>query len=186
MLLAIHENRTVIYNKEAAMKTTILLLSFFTFSLTFAQDKSDMDAINKVLDQYLQTEIAGNMMAQANLMTPDRIWIGQGQGRRTNQQLNMQLQQAQIDEEKKLVPGLKVFIDERDRIVRFYGNGTVAVASFYWYTTYIVPASTPPEIVKMFNTPVPPSVFTLVLVKEQGDWKIAHTHESDLFHAEED
>jgi ketosteroid isomerase-like protein len=167
------------------MKTTMLLLSLLVFSLTYAQDKSDIDAINKVLDQYLQTEIAGDMMAQAKLMTPDRIWIGQGQGRRTNQQLNMQLQQAQIDDEKKLVPGLKVFIDERDRIVRLYGNGTIAVASFYWYSTYIVPASTPPEIAKVFNTPVPPSALTLVIVKERGDWKIAHTHESDLFQAAE-
>ena len=162
------------------MKATLtLLMVVMIASVSVAQNKADVEAVNKVLDQYLATEVAGDMVAQSKLMTSDRVWIGPyTAGRRTNQQLNMQLQQAQMDEEKKFVPGLKYFIDDRGQLIKFYG--TVAVASFFRYTNIVVPASTPLEIARTYSQPIPPAVITLVLSKEQGDWKIVHTHASPV------
>jgi hypothetical protein len=96
-----------------------------------AQRQADSEAINRLIDRYGALEDAKDMTAQAQLMAPDRVWIGQGAGRRTDQATNMRIQQAGMEVTKKLVPGIQTFTEDRDRLVRFYGNGTVAVASFY-------------------------------------------------------
>ena len=161
------------------MRTTTLLLAvFFIAGLSIAQEKGDAEAVNKVLDKYLETEVARDMVAQSKLMTDDRVWIADIEGRRTNQRLNMQLQQAYMDEEKKLVPGIRYFIEDRDRIIKFYGN--VAIVSYYRYTNIVLPASTPADIAKNYSAPVPPYALTLVLVQDRGEWKIAHTHVSPM------
>ena len=162
------------------MKTILTCLCLLMITgISAAQSKADADAVNKVLDKYLETEVARDMMAQSKLMSSDRVWIGPyTAGRRTNQQLNMQLQQAGMDEEKKLVPGLRYFIDDRGQIIKFYG--TVAVVSFFRYTNVVVPASTPAEVARNYAGPIPPVAVTLVLAKEQGDWKIVHSHVSSM------
>jgi hypothetical protein len=124
-------------------------------------------------------EDAGDMVAQAQLMTADRVWIAQWQGRRTNQDMNMRSQQAAFDAGQEYLPGIRWFTDARDRLIKFYGNGNVAVASFYWYRTFVLPGNTPPEIAATF-VPFNPAVITLVLEKQGGDWKIVHTHNSEL------
>jgi ketosteroid isomerase-like protein len=159
---------------------TIALLLSFASSPAGAQDKADIEAIHKLIDQYAKTEDTGDLMGQAKLMTADRVWIGTGGGRRTDQAMNMQMQQAQFDEAKKLVPEMKWFTESQDRLIKIYGNGTVAVASFYWYRTFVLPANTPMDVVKLFGSGPPPTAITLVLVKERGEWKIAHTHVSLL------
>lgn len=166
--------------KSAVFFCTISLLLLFASSPAGAQDKADTEAINKLIDQYAKTESAGDLMGQAKLMTADRVWIGAGAGRRTDQAMNMQMQQAQFDEAKKLVPEIKWFTEARDRLIKLYGNGTVAVASFYWYSTFVLPANTPMDVVKLWGNQPPPVAMTQVLVKERGEWKIAHTHVSLL------
>ena len=159
---------------------TILFLVLFAGGSVNAQQKADIEKINSLIDKYRETEDAGDLMSQAKLMTADRVCIRPGNaGRQTNQAMNMEIQQALIDEVKKLVPGAKWFTDARDRIIKLYGNGTVAVASFYWYRTLVLPADTPPEKRSLIN-PLPPLVMTQVLLKDGGDWKIAHTHASFL------
>ena len=153
------------------------LLVLFASSPIKSQGKADIEAINKLIDQYSKTEDAGDLMGQAKLMTADRVWIGPT-GRRTDQAMNMQIQQTQVDELKKLVPGTKWFTDARDRMIKFYGGGKVAVASFYWHRTFVLPGDTPVEIMKLFETQPSPLVMTQVLVKERDKWKIAHTHAS--------
>jgi len=118
------------------------------------------------------------MGAQAELMSPDRVWIAAG--RRTDQAKNMLIQQAAFDELKKLVPGIRAFTEDRDRLIRFHGNGSVAVASFYRYRTMILPFDAPREVVESF-APAQPTAVTLVLEKRGGEWKIVHTHISPLF-----
>jgi hypothetical protein len=140
-----------------------------------AQREADLTAINRLIDQHAQTEDADDMMAQAKLMTADRVWIGPP-GRRTDQGMNMRLQQAQIDEGKKFAPNTRWFTEARDRLIKFYGNGSVAVASFYWYRTRAVPGDLPVEKARLLENDPPPAAITHVLVKERGDWKIAHTH----------
>jgi hypothetical protein len=112
-------------------------------------------------------------------MTDDRIWIGQGMGRVTNQALNMEMQQAGMDVQNEMLPGVQWFTDARDRIIRFYGGGNVAVASFYWYRSFVMPANAPPELMQNAVQPNP-IVWTMVLEKQGRDWKIVHTHWSDL------
>ncbi len=162
-----------------------LSMAFITMTLypgtwIYAQNKADNQAIHKLIDAYGETENAGDMMAQAKLMSADRVWIGPGgAGRITDQKQNMEMQQAQLDAEKAFVPNVKWFSDARDRLVKYYGNGKVAVASFYWYRNFVLPADIPMEKAKLFSQP-PPLVVSLVLEKNGENWKIVHTHTSFL------
>ena len=118
----------------------VSLAAFLATSAVYGQSAADTKAINDLIDKYSALEDTGDMMSQAKLMATDRVWIAGGAGRMTNQTMNMELQQAGFDEAKKFVPGVKWFTDARDRLIKFYGNGTVAVASFYWYRTFVLPA----------------------------------------------
>jgi hypothetical protein len=64
----------------------------------------------------------------------------------------------------------------RDRIIRLYGGGLVAVASTYVYTTVIAP----PGVEFDPGSSVEPHAMTVVLVKEAAEWKVAHVHLSKL------
>ncbi|UCC73175.1 MAG: nuclear transport factor 2 family protein [Gemmatimonadota bacterium] len=167
--------------KTIALFFAVLLL-LSPSSTALAQDKSDLEAIHELIDRYAQTEDAGDLVAQAALMTADRVWIGQaGAGRRTDQAKNLERQQARFDATAALAPGIRWFTEARDRMVKFYGDGTVAVASFYWYRAFVLPGDLPLEVLDLFRTPTVPEVMTQVLVKEGGEWKIAHTHVSLLY-----
>jgi ketosteroid isomerase-like protein len=148
-------------------------------TLAMAQRQSDVDAIDRLIDQYGELEDKMDMNAQAKLMTPDRVWITQGGGRRTDQVTNMRIQQANLDALKKQLPGIQTFTEDRDRLIKFYGNGQVAVASFYRYTTFVLPPNAPAELAEELGGP-PPAAATLVLEKRDGGWKIVHTHFSNL------
>lgn len=148
-------------------------------TLASAQRQADLDAVNQLIDRYGALEDSMDMAAQARLMTADRVWMANGSGRRTDQAANTRIQQAQMTELKRYVPGIRTFTEDRDRLIKFYGNGSVAVASFFRYTTTILPASTPSEIAEQVQ-PTPPSAVTLVLEKRDGAWKIVHTHFSAL------
>ena len=143
-----------------------------------AQRQADVDAINRLIDQYGATEDAMDMPTQARLMSSDRVWVGPGTGRRTDQATNMRIQQAFFDGFKKQFPGAQTFTEDRDRLIRFHANGTVAIASFYRYTTVLLPPTATPEQVRAAT--LPPGVITLVLEKQDGAWKIVHTHVSNL------
>jgi ketosteroid isomerase-like protein len=160
-------------------KVLAFTIAVFIPCTALAQGSADEDAINRLIDQYTQLDDAFDMTAQAALMTVDRIWIGQANGRRTNQAMNMQIQQAAFDRSNEILPGIQQFTDARDRIIRFYGRGDVAVASFYWYRTFVLPANAPDDVVQNFVQPQP-MVFTTVLEKQSGEWKIVHTHVSAL------
>ncbi len=124
-------------------------------------------------------------------MSADRVWIAQWLGRMTNQQMNMRVQQATnqqmnmrmqqagFDAQNEYLPGIQWFTDDRDRVIKFYGGGRVAVASFYRYRSFVLPANTPPDVAQSM-APIYPAAMTLVLEKQDGDWKIVHTHISQL------
>jgi ketosteroid isomerase-like protein len=163
-----------------ATRLALLLAGSLAFpTLATAQRQSDVDAINRLIDQYGELEDKMDMNAQAKLMTPDRVWLSQGGGRRTDQATNMRIQQANYDALKKQVPGVETFTEDRDRLIRFHANGQVATASFYRYTTMVLPPNTPAEVAEDLGAP-PPAVATLVLEKRDGGWKIVHTHFSNL------
>lgn len=158
--------------------TALFAFCLLLFPTTFLSAQ-DTEAINKLIDKYGEAEDAGDMVTQAKLMTADRVWIGPaGSGRITNQAMNMESQQSQFDAAKEFVAGVKWFTDDRDRLIKFYGDGKVAVASFYRYTRFVLPPDTPLEKAKLISS-LQPVVITLVLEKK-GDWKIVHTHVSSL------
>jgi hypothetical protein len=80
----------------------------------------------------------------------------------------------------KSISGIKWFTDTRDRLIKFYGDGKVAVASFYWYRTFVLPPNTNSEKRNMMKKQPDPVAISLVLEKKKGDWKIVHTHTSLL------
>jgi hypothetical protein len=165
--------------RSVVAKVLALTIAVCVPCTSLAQGSGDEDAINRLIDQYSQLEDAVDMTVQAALMTADRIWIAQASGRRTNQAMNMRIQQAGFDVRNEILPGVQWFTDARDRIIRFYGRGDVAVASFYWYRTFVLPANAPDDLVQNAVQPQP-SVITMVLEKQGGDWKIVHTHNSAL------
>ncbi len=155
-----------------------LALGVLMPSAAATQRPGDVDAINRLIDRYGTLEDAMDMNAQAQLMSADRVLIVQAAGRRTDQATNMRIQQAALDQLKKRLPGVQTFTEDRDRLIKVYGNGSVAVASFFRYTTTILPPATPPDVAKEFGPAA--AAITLVLEKRDGDWKIVHTHVSDL------
>jgi len=157
------------------------LVALLVFSLQplAAQNQRDIEAVNQLLDRYTELEESMDMMAQAQLMSPDRVWLGAGTGRVTDQAKNMEIQAAQFENDRTAMQGLSWFVDDRDRLVKFYGGGRVAVASFYRYMTYIIPAGVPPVMAEPLAATQPMAI-TLVLEKSEGEWKIVHTHVSDL------
>ncbi len=159
----------------ALLSTALIICGSSQFSMS---QEADRMAINELINKYAAAEDDGNMTSQAELMMPDRVYIG-GAGRITDQDKNMQLQQVIIDVNKKAIPDVWWFTDARDRLIRFYGDGSVAVASFYWYRTAVLPTDLPADKANLFESP-PPVVMTQVIVKVDGEWKISHTHRSVL------
>jgi ketosteroid isomerase-like protein len=145
-----------------------------------AQD-CDTAGINALIDQYAQTEAAGDMRAQARLMADDRVWVAAAQGRMTDQGMNMAGQQAWFDFDNGVLSGITRFVDARDRLIRCYGSGDVAVASFYWYQQMVPPATMTPAQAQMLGEPPQPSTVSLVLENRGGNWRIVHTHTSPLW-----
>ena len=142
---------------------------------------ADLAAINILIDNYSKTEDDGTLLEQAKLMSDDRVWIGNnGAGRITNQSFNMNMQQTQVDALFKTISGIKWFTDARDRLIKFYGDGNVAVASFYWYRTFVLPPNTSSEKRNIMKKQPDPVAISLVIEKREGNWKIVHTHTSLL------
>ena len=160
------------------LKTIFIFILLSTISFG---NETDLDAINNLIDNYSKTEDEGKLLEQAKMMSNDRIWIGNnGAGRITDQKLNMNMQQAQVDALMKSVSGIKWFTDTRDRLINFYGDGKVAVASFYWHRTFVLPSNTNSEKRNIMKKQPDPVAISLVLEKKNGAWKIVHTHTSSL------
>jgi len=168
------------------LKPLLFFIIIFTISFGNQSDIkmmeiADLAAINTLIDDYSQTEDDGTLLEQAKLMSDDRVWIGNnGAGRITNQSLNMNMQQTQVDVLFKSISGIKWFTDARDRLIKFYGDGNVAVASFYWYRTFVLPPNTSFENRDIMSKQPDPIAMSLVLEKKEGNWKIVHTHTSLL------
>ena len=140
--------------------TALMVLS----SQAMAGDREDIMA---VVEKYRTTEVSGDLTAQAELMTEDRLWVAalRMQGA-ANQQYNMARQQFDKGRRSARNPDFKLMITYIDPIVRVYGEA--AVASFLQRRS-----GRDPDFELTFYT-------TLVLVKRNGDWKIDVTHASPL------
>ena len=107
----------------ARIITLFVFLSLFPLIGLTAQDQDDIDAVHQLLARYTELDEAMDMMAQARLMSEDRVWIGPNGERQTDQAENMRMQQAQFDATKEAVPGIKWSVEDSDHLLRFYGNG---------------------------------------------------------------
>jgi len=148
----------------ARLGTLILVLAGLLFApYAFADDEADVLA---VIQQY--GDLEDDLEAQAKMMRSDRVYITGGV-RLTDEAKNMSIQIAARKAGEAVNGGKTKFISiiESPKVA-IYGN--VAVASFVRIFS-VFPHNQPPNQ----GSPI---WVTLVLVKEGGEWGIAHTHQS--------
>ena len=131
--------------------------------LGFADDEDDVMA---VIHQWASLE--QDLEAQAALVRKDRVQIGGGV-RQTDQSQNLAVQLMNYNAMVEAMggePGMIVRIESP--LVRIYGD--VAVASFVRLFNLVPPGERPQQVSAAW--------FSMVLVKEDNSWKIAHHHVS--------
>jgi hypothetical protein len=151
--------------KIRMLSLLIAAVSIVASPLVYADDADDVMA---VVNQWAALE--GDLAEQAKLIRSDRVQIA-GNGRQSDQAGNLKVQQANFNARARVAGG------EPEMIVRLEAPqvavyGDTAVVSF----------------VRLFNVyphnqdPLPGNRawFTMVLVKEGGDWGIAHSHVSGI------
>lgn len=136
-------------------------LSFAPYA--FADDEADVLA---VIQRY--GDLEDDLEAQSKMMRADRVYITGGI-RQTDEKKNMSIQIAGRKHSEAINGGKTKFLTiiESPKVA-LYGN--VAVASFIRIFS-VYPHNQP-------ATQGAPVWVTLVLVKEGGEWGIAHTHQS--------
>jgi len=146
------------------LATLIVALAGLIFApFAFADDEDDVMA---VVQQYADLET--DLEAQAGLIRDDRVMITNV--RQSDQAKNMAIQVAGRKANEAVNGGkTRVYTTTDSPQVAIYGD--VAVVSFLRMFSFIPHNQPPPP-------PGQPLWVTLVLVKEGGDWGIAHTHMS--------
>jgi hypothetical protein len=127
-----------------------------------------------VLEKYRASEDAGDHAAQGALMSADRVWVS-SKARRTDNELNMRIQQVEADRRKKAIPDLKQFSEDRDFLVKFVADGKAAVVTFFRQQTRIFPVETSADLQKEY---APGSEWIMLVLEKQKDgrWLIVATH----------
>ena len=148
----------------------LFALAFVLAGLTFAPNSFADDAsdVMEVIQQY--GDLENDLEAQAKLMRSDRVYITGGI-RQTDEAKNMANQIAGRKAGESVRGGKTEFITTiEDAIVSIHGD--VAVASFVrWWNVY-------PH--NQASNTSPPTLVSLVLIKERSGWLIKHTHQSPL------
>ena len=145
-----------------------------------ADRQPELDTINKLIDDYGAYQANNDAIGMSKLMATDRVCLSQHfGGRRADNVLNMKIQQAQLDQQLKEAPGIHDFVEDRERLIRFLGDGKVAAVSFFRYITRVFPAGTSAEMMKKYAAD-PPLAISLVLEKRGDKWIIVHTHASEM------
>jgi len=134
----------------------------------------DADDVQAVIDTYLATETV-HLAKQAGLMTDDRTFIAGGV-RQTDNVANMKNQMAGAKLGRELDPDATVIVTGEDVKIRVMGDA--AIASFYRYWN-IIPGATAVREGRDGGGP-PNMAVTLVFEKMGRDWKIVHTHQSNM------
>ena len=135
---------------------------------------ADADDVRAVIDTYLATETV-DLAKQASLMTDDRTFIAGGV-RQSDNVANMKSQIAGAKLGRELDPNATVIVTAEDVKVRVMGDA--AVASFYRYWN-VIPGATAVREGRDGGGP-PNMAVTLVFEKMGRDWKIVHTHQSNM------
>jgi len=146
-------------------KTLIFVLAVLGFApLSFVSDADDVLAF---VEKY--GDLEGNLKEQAKLIRDDRVMITNV--RLTDAAKNMTTQMADRKANEAVNDGRAEWVTTIESPqVTVYGN--TAVASFMRLFSIYPPKKEPIH--------TPPTWVTLVLVKENGKWGIAHTHVSSI------
>lgn len=147
----------------AALCGSLLILSLSPAALA-----DDHDEVMDVVMRYANLE--HDLAEQAKLIRSDRVMITGL--RMTDQAKNMQMQMAARAANERANGGADWIVEIESPEVRVYGD-TAVVSLMRRFHIY------PESDAAPINTP--PHWLTLVLVKERGDWGIAHTHLSPLW-----
>jgi len=150
---------------------SLLLAAALVAPIASADDADDVQA---VINTYLATETV-DLAKQASLMTDDRTFIAGG-ARQSDNVANMKRQMAGAKLGKALDPHTTVIVTAEDVKIRVMGDA--AVASFYRYWT-VIPGADAVREGRDGGGP-PNMAVTLVLQKMGRDWKIVHTHQSNM------
>ncbi len=152
-----------ILKRGGSFSTLMVALAGLVFApLALADDKDDIMAF---IEKY--GELEDDLAAQAKMMRDDRVMITTI--RRTDNAKNMEIQMAGRKAGEAVNGGKTRFITTIESPhIAIYGN--TAVASFIRIFN-VYPHNQPADGGN-------PQWVSLVLVKEGGDWGIAHTHMS--------
>ena len=144
----------------------VLLVAICAFFIAPDVLADDADDVMAVVNQWAALE--HDLEAQAELIRSDRIQVAGGV-RQTDQAGNLAVQLANHRARVRVAGGEpQMMVRIESPIVRVYGN--TAVVSFVRLFN-VIPHNQPPN-------PGGSAWFTLVLVKDGGDWGIAHSHVS--------
>ena len=150
----------------------VLVPVLFSFGLLFgsAAIADDREEVMALLDAYIETE--GDLRAQGQLMSEDRIFIiGAPAMRQTDNAANMKMQLRGEPRRKPLDPDGLYMATVEDQIVRMYGDA--AVASFRRNLNWR-PSAEGVRNGQSNNTAR--QLVTVVMAKTGRDWRIVHTH----------
>lgn len=153
------------------------LISFYVlvlFSVSGSAYAGDREDVLAAINQYMAYEKSGNLIAQGELMVDERSIVYPGGRVQGDNRKGMERQQADQDKFTAEFPGVHHEFELRDVQVQIW-NADSAMVTFDSLPTRIVPPSLPPEKVAKLGSPKIPLIVAVILVKQQGAWKIAHT-----------
>jgi len=154
-----------VLRKPVMASKRMMMALIFMLVAPFSQ-ANDSDDVLKVVQRWADLET--NLEAQAQLIRDDRVQITGGI-RQSNQAENLKVQIASFNAMVKSDGGTPTMIVRVESpLVQLYGN--TAVVSFIRLVNGI-PHNQGPR-------PANAAWATMVLVKQGGDWKIAHHHMS--------
>ena len=145
--------------------TTKMLAIFFLSSLSFLSFSSEQEVLDTI---YKWSALESDLDAQSELIRDDRVMITSK--RWPNQKENLMIQKERRAANLSRDPDSTLISTISSPVVRIYGE--VAIADFVRRTDFI------PSMGDM--SPPTFTYITLVLVEENGEWGIAHTHNSSM------
>ena len=149
------------YKNTINIITTLLLLA--GPMSVYADDEDDVMAVI-----YQWAALEQDLEAQAALVRDDRVQIGGGI-RQTDQDQNLAVQLMNYNAMVQSMGGEpEMIVRIESPLVRLYGD--VAVASFVRLFNLVPPGERPQQVGAAW--------FSMVLVREDNTWKIAHHHVS--------
>ncbi len=156
--------RSQVPHFEFQLLSVILVVGMFLTTVAIADDADDVKA---AIQRYFVALNSGDAqaLAQGHLEGFTSFGFAGGLLERFDS-----LEELRKDQQARFEAGLKFNLQDRHSDVSLYGNSTAVVTS-YRVGTVTLPNG---------NTAQPNNRITTVLIKQGGQWKIAHVHNSPV------